>query len=694
MLNVESNLQPEPSVAAHQYPGQWRTPTLLFYCQHVLGMGHLMRSRALVEGLVDRFHVCFLNGGELIPGFTFPSSVEVINLPPLKADAAFTGIHSAGGQSLEEIKATRTALILESYARLQPEILVVELFPFGRKKFAFELMPLLAQIRRQRTTRAGIATKVVCSLRDIMVSRRDQWKHEARACRLLNRYFDLLLVHADPTFQRLEESFGQVDAITTPLAYTGYVAQNESAEETEVDATPEPLIPIHQPMILGSIGGGRVGSELLLNTVAASVQLAATQPHQLLLFGGPYLPEDEFQQLTAAVAGHEHIVLQRYTNRFLHYMAQADLSISMAGYNTCINLLTTGTRALLLPFTGGDNDEQAIRAAKLAEMGVAGVLTPADLAPAQLATRMAQQLAASRPVSTLDLDGVTATAARLVELTAPLPSVAATRHPTHPAFPGADVIDSHLRPWLDQWGATQPADAEPLHLFLRDDDSDENHENLRELFDVALACGVPINLEIIPGTLTEAGIRLLSDHKRFTPDLVELNQHGWQHTNHEPTGRKCEFGPSRSYEQQYADIAQGKALLEATFAELFTPVFTPPWNRCTADTFRALQALGFVGFSGLRNGSRVSGYAFQDLSVTLDLYHWKDGAAMKAPVRLIEELLAQLGSGDAIGLLLHHKVMDHDAFAFLEGLLATLRSYPFIQFHTFTTLPKKARDNI
>jgi hypothetical protein len=58
---------------------------------------------------------------------------------------------------------------------------------------------------------------------------------------------------------------------------------------------------------------------------------------------------------------------------------------------------------------------------------------------------------------------------------------------------------------------------------------------------------------------------LVSDHKRFTPDLIELDQHGWQHTNHETTGRKCEFGPSRSYEQQYADIAQGKALLEAAF---------------------------------------------------------------------------------------------------------------------------------
>jgi hypothetical protein len=61
---------------------------------------------------------------------------------------------------------------------------------------------------------------------------------------------------------------------------------------------------------------------------------------------------------------------------------------------------------------------------------------------------------------------------------------------------------------------------------------------------------------------------------------------------------------------------------------------------------------------------------------------------MKAPTLFIEELITQLRAGDPIGLLLHHKVMDADAFAFLDGLLATLRGYPFIQFHTFATLPQ------
>lgn len=653
--------------------------TLLFYCQHVLGMGHLMRSKALVEGLVDDFAVTFLNGGELIPGFTFPSQVEVINLPPLTSDAAFTSIQAGVGQRLEEIMSARANLLMETYTRLQPDLLVIELFPFGRKKFAFELMPLLARIRQD-----GSTTKVVCSLRDIMVSRRDQWKHELRACRLLNRYFDLLLIHADPTFQRLEESFGQVAALTTPTLYTGYVAQHDVAEG---ETAHEPLLPVQHPLLVASIGGGRVGSELLFATAAASSQLAPTFPHQLLMFTGPYLPDAEFAQLRASVADQSHIVLQRYTTQFLHYLTQADLSLSMAGYNTCMNLLTTGTRALVLPFTGGDNDEQSIRAVKLAQMGAVGLLHPAELTPTRLAERITQQLMAPAPTVRLDLAGVTKSAAALKVLLAEPKQTALVRRSGANAFPGAEVIQRQLRPLLDQRGEERTSVDKPIHIFLRDDDIDDDEETLRELLDIALAHGVPVNLEIIPNGLTEAGIRLVADHKRFTPDLVGLDQHGWSHTNHELTGRKCEFGPSRSYTQQYEDIACGKALLESTFAELFTPVFTPPWNRYTADTLRIVHELGFGGFSALGK-TPVEGYCFQDLSVTLDLYGWKGGAALKAPSLFVTELAAQIQGGAPIGLLLHHKVMDSDAFAFLSGLLAELRRYSFIHFHTFASLQK------
>lgn len=399
---------------------------LLFYCQHVLGMGHFIRSAEIVRGL-NRFDVTFLNGGELVPGFELPASVEVVHLPPIKSDAEFRGIEAAdGAASLEQIKALRIERILAEYDHVRPDVLVVELFPFGRAKFAFELMPLLERAK------AG-QTKIVCSLRDILVAKRKQEAFEERACQIVNQYFDLLLVHSDPRFQRLEETFTNVHRIDRPLRYTGFVAQPAAVEAAVED---ERLEGGGEKRILVSIGGGRVGVELIECAIDASALLAERLPHQMLMFAGPYLPENEFQRLrekiafvvspsggkqgapdSSTMAGTTNITLARYTTRFLSHLQRTDLSISMAGYNTCMNIVAAGVRAIVYPFTGGGNQEQTLRAEKLRALGLVEMIREAELTPVELAEKMAHALSKpTPPAAALDLTGVEKTAAALWEL--------------------------------------------------------------------------------------------------------------------------------------------------------------------------------------------------------------------------------------------------------------------------------------
>ena len=239
-----------------------------------------------------------------------------------------------------------------------------------------------------------------------------------------------------------------------------------------------------------------------------------------------------------------------------------------------------------------------------------------------------------------------------------------------------------LRQFLD----AKEAEGHDVHLFLRDDDVDEDEDSLKQLLDLALARGVPMNLEIIPGRLTAAGTAVLKNTLRADHALLSLNQHGWMHSNHEPEGRKCEFGPSRSFTQQLTDIAQGKAILESTFEELFYPAFTPPWNRCTTDTYRALEELGFQVLSKDRGKDRLDEYRFREISTTLDLYSWKEGARMKSPDDIVHTLIGQLEALPLVGLLLHHKVMTKDAFRFLDQLLCELTRHSVVRFHTFRTV--------
>ncbi len=227
---------------------------------------------------------------------------------------------------------------------------------------------------------------------------------------------------------------------------------------------------------------------------------------------------------------------------------------------------------------------------------------------------------------------------------------------------------------------------QPLRVFFRDDDVDEDEATLRRLLRLFLRREIPINLGVIPGRLTAAGGELLRQSLSAAPALIELNQHGWLHLNHEREGRKCEFGPSRTYAEQLSDIAQGQARMTEAFGPHWFPVFIPPWNRCVEDTYRALDQLGFHALSAKQGSAVVTGYRFKEISITLDLFNWRGGASLKPAEEIVDELIAQLSQQRTVGVMLHHKVMDERAFIFLKAMLDTLVSHPSAGFHTFRGL--------
>lgn len=381
---------------------------LLFYCQYLLGMGHLVRSMEIVRGLSE-FDVRFLNGGQIVPGFELPAAVDLVNLPPIKSDETFSKLFAFDDQkSLEEIKQIRAERVLAEYESFRPDVLVIELFPFGRLKFAFELIPLLERAR------ADGNVKVVCSLRDILVGQSDPQTFEDRVCSRVNQYFDLVLIHADQRLQSLDETFGSVGRLNCPVRYTGYVTQ---AAKAGGEASTDPMMAGNETKILVSVGGGRVGGELIECAIEASSLIAETSPHRMLIFAGPYPTDEDFQRMQEKAATQPNTRLARYTTDFPAYMERADLSISMAGYNTCMNIITAGQRAVVYPFTRGGNQEQARRAEKLRVLGLAEVIYEEELDPARLAEKALSALAKPKPsAAALNLNGVANTASALAGL--------------------------------------------------------------------------------------------------------------------------------------------------------------------------------------------------------------------------------------------------------------------------------------
>src|ERR1044072_595642 len=143
--------------------------------------------------------------------------------------------------------------------------------------------------------------------------------------------------------------------------------------------------------------------------------------------------------------------------------------------------------------------------------------------------------------------------------------------------------------WLDPLRKTLDQARAPVSFFFRDDDAGWEDARLFELLGLFANYNVPIDLAVIPKSISRQTAAFLRKRMETNREHVSAHQHGYAHVNHEENGRKCEFGESRSKVMQRADIAAGKALLNDLLGPVTESIFTPPWNRCTASTAACLQ---------------------------------------------------------------------------------------------------------
>ncbi len=372
-------------------------PVLLFYCQHSLGMGHIVRALTLAETLAESFAVVFLNGGRLPDNTVLPQDIQVINLPALGM-AEDNQLYSQDSRySLAEAQTLRRQMILATFNHCQPQVILIELFPFGRKKFAGEILPLLKAAKRAGQFRPS----VFCSLRDIMVNaRKDQQRHDDRARWLVDRYFDGVLLHSDPKFAALEDSFRPKRLLNTPVHYTGFVLPRG---ETQLGV-------VRKRQVLVSAGGGMVGSPLFRVAIAAQPTLWQQFELPMTLIAGPFLPELDWQELQAKAINCPGLTLHRYVPNMSQLLASHSISVSQCGYNTVMDILKSGISALVVPFAQGQEDEQTSRAKRLCHLGLLRRCAAEELNVARFVLEVEQLQAFAPPPAALDLDGTTRSA--------------------------------------------------------------------------------------------------------------------------------------------------------------------------------------------------------------------------------------------------------------------------------------------
>ena len=368
-------------------------PRVLFYVQHLLGIGHLARASRIAAALAaDGFEVTVVTGGVAVPGFPGPGVATVV-LPAIASDQGFSGLADPSGKPVDDaFRECRRDRLLQALADTRPDVVVVEAYPFGRRQMRFELLPMLDAIATMKPK-----PLLVTSIRDILQERVKPGRNE-ETVEILNRHFDLVMAHGDPNFASLGDTFPLASAIEAEIAYTGMVAApgaNPSRERYDV---------------VVSAGGGAAGRLLVEAATAAAQASASGRPWCLIT--GPNLPQADFD--AAAAASSARLDIFRFRKDFPSLLAAAGLSVSQAGYNTVCDVLQAGCRAIYVPFAAGGETEQTVRADRLERLGLSIAIPEAELTPERLAAAIERQLAKPKPPShALDLDGARKSAAIL-----------------------------------------------------------------------------------------------------------------------------------------------------------------------------------------------------------------------------------------------------------------------------------------
>ena len=315
---------------------------ILIVVTHLLGSGHLRRSINLAQEFVACGHeVTLVSGG--LPVKTFDSiGFTLVQLPPVSSDGTdFSRLLDQNSDIIDEhYLQARENKLCSLVTDLKPDVLITELFPFGRRMLRDEFLGLLQAAHTLPTVPV-----ILSSVRDILATPSSD-KKIRQTERIVAEYYDHVVVHSNAATTPLSVSWPVSDQLQSKLYYTGYVGQSGGDYKSTSNNTE----------VVVSAGGGSVGRRVYETAVNAA---RLTPDLQWRILVGGQDAQTEVSRLQTLAKGTATIIEANRPD-FRELLCQSACSVSMSGYNTVIDLLLTGTPGVLIPFDAGGEKEQTL----------------------------------------------------------------------------------------------------------------------------------------------------------------------------------------------------------------------------------------------------------------------------------------------------------------------------------------------
>ncbi|MET0527662.1 MAG: glycosyltransferase [Microvirga sp.] len=376
MADAVTDLRADLSSAPPRHPLGAR---VLIYSHDTFGLGHLRRSRAIANAIVEErpdASVVIISGSPVIGNFEFGSGVDYIRIPGVTKlpDGDYRSLNL--NVELDEAVGLRQALILQTAKAFQPDVFIVDKEPTG---FRGEVLPALDYLQ-------ATGCRLVLGIRDVMDEPArlvPEWERKG-AKEALARYYDEVWVYG------LKDVYQPLKALDLPsevekrITYTGYLRRDVPPTQS---LTKYPKI-TKQPFILVTTGGGGDGDDLI-DWVISAYEADPTLEQPALILFGPFIDRDTRRAFVERIAKQPKLDVMSFDNKIEWLMKKADAIVAMGGYNTFCEALSFDKRTLIVPRTK-PRLEQYIRAVEAERLGLVSMLSDYD--EPRTPERMAQAL--------------------------------------------------------------------------------------------------------------------------------------------------------------------------------------------------------------------------------------------------------------------------------------------------------------
>ena len=389
MRSAAARVSDSGHLNAHPSPAH---PKILLYSHDTFGLGNIRRTLLLADYLgatYPRSAILVLTGSPMIHAFRIPPRVDYVKLPcvnRIRADEYEPRFLADCG---EEVRCTRSAIIERTATAFAPDLFIVDKRAGGIDN---ELVPALEAMRRLATP-----PRVVLGLRDIL----DAPDVTGRSLRangsfdLIERFYDEVWIYGSRDVFDAVAEYHFPPAVAARSHFCGYLRRHAAPRTAHGGS----------PRILVTAGGGGDAAVLVLSYLRGLAQVPEGEFQTVVVLGPQLDPEtaDGLRRLGAHRGDVEYV---EFESNMPRRYEEADVVLSMAGYNTVCELLSAGARAVLVP-RAEPVQEQLIRARRLAARGYFRMVEPSTLTPERLIDEARAVLASPpSPASRIDMEGL------------------------------------------------------------------------------------------------------------------------------------------------------------------------------------------------------------------------------------------------------------------------------------------------